>query len=107
MVKITYIESDGAEHTVDAIPGRSIMENAVKNNIPGIVAECGGSRVCGTCRIYVDADDLSKMNGPEPGELELLEYVEDRNRGVRLSCQIKVTEDLDGLSVRMPERQYS
>jgi 2Fe-2S ferredoxin len=107
MVKIIYIESDGTEHVINAISGRSIMENAVKNAIPGIVAECGGSRVCGTCRIYVDAEEHSKMKDPEAGELEILEFVGDHAPGVRLSCQIKVTENMDGLSVRMPEKQYS
>jgi 2Fe-2S ferredoxin len=107
MVQITYIEHDGTPHVINAIVGRSIMENAVKNNVPGIVAECGGSRVCGTCRIYVDAGGLSKMSEQEPGELELLAFVDESNPGARLSCQIKVTEDMDGLAVRMPESQYS
>jgi 2Fe-2S ferredoxin len=107
MVKITYIECDGTAHTIDAKPGRSIMENAVKNTVPGIVGECGGSAACGTCRIYVDADWLTKMNAPGAEELSMIEFVGDRNPGARLSCQIEVTEKLDGLSVRMPKEQYS
>jgi 2Fe-2S ferredoxin len=83
------------------------MENAVKNLVPGIVAECGGSAACGTCRIYVDADGLSKMKEPGREELSMIEFVGDGNRGVRLSCQIEVTEALEGLCVRMPEEQYS
>jgi 2Fe-2S ferredoxin len=82
------------------------MENAVKNALPGILAECGGSCICGTCRIYVDANALSKMNAPAANELAILEFVEDDNPGVRLSCQIKFTDEMDGLVVRMPERQY-
>jgi 2Fe-2S ferredoxin len=107
MVKITYIESDGAAHTIDAKPGLSIMENAVKNNVPGIVGECGGSAACGTCRIYIDAQWLAKMNEPGDKERPVIEFVGDRNPGVRLSCQIEVTETLNGLSVRMPKEQYS
>jgi 2Fe-2S ferredoxin len=79
----------------------------VKNALPGILAECGGSCICGTCRIYVDADWLLKMNPPAPNELAILEFVEENRAGARLSCQIKVTEEMDGLAVRMPERQYS
>jgi 2Fe-2S ferredoxin len=105
-VKITYIESNGTAHTVDAKCGWSIMENAVKNAVPGILAECGGSATCGTCRIYVDAEWLAKMDEPHPDELAVLEFVEEENPSARLSCQIKMTENLDGLTVRMPEKQY-
>jgi len=107
MVKITYVEHDGTEHTIDAIPGRSIMENAVKNALPGILAECGGSCICGTCRIYLDAEWLQKMNAPAANELAILEFVEENKADARLSCQIKVTEAMDGLTVRMPEKQYA
>jgi 2Fe-2S ferredoxin len=107
MVKITYIENNGTAHMIDARPGLSLMENAVKNCVPGIVGECGGSAACGTCRIYVDAEWLAKMNEPGTKELPVIEFVGDRNPGVRLSCQIEVTETLDGLRVRMPKEQYS
>ncbi|SFF82977.1 ferredoxin, 2Fe-2S [Novosphingobium sp. CF614] len=106
-MKITYIESDGTPHTVDATIGWSIMENAVKNGVPGILAECGGSATCGTCRIYVEADWQGKMSPPHPDETTLLEYVEEERPDARLSCQVSMTESLNGLVVRMPERQYS
>jgi 2Fe-2S ferredoxin len=105
-VKITYIEHDGTPHTVEATCGWSIMENAVKNGVPGILAECGGSATCGTCRIYVGGEWLAKMDQPHPDELALLEYVDEEDPSARLSCQIKMTADLDGLTVRMPEKQY-
>ena len=107
MVKITYIEHDGTAHTIDAALGRSIMENAVKNALPGILAECGGSCICGTCRIYVDGTWLARMNEPAANELAILDFVEEGQAGARLSCQIKVTEAMDGLAIRMPERQYA
>jgi 2Fe-2S ferredoxin len=106
-VNITYIESDGTEHTVEAKQGWSIMENAVKNAVPGILAECGGSATCGTCRIYVGEEWLAKMGEPHADELAVLEFVEETRPGARLSCQIKMTDDLDGLVVSMPERQYA
>jgi 2Fe-2S ferredoxin len=107
MVQITYIEFDGTEHTIEAHTGRSVMENAVKNGVPGIVAECGGSMTCGTCRVQVSPEWLAKMKAPEEGELAVIEYVGDEDPGTRLSCQIETTEELDGLVVRMPERQYN
>ena len=106
-MKLTYIENDGTEHAVEAKCGWSIMENAVKNAVPGILAECGGSATCGTCRIFVAEEWLAKMDEPHPDELAVLEFVEEDRPGARLSCQIKMTEDLDGLVVRMPERQYA
>jgi 2Fe-2S ferredoxin len=105
-LKITYIESDGTPHMIDATSGWSIMENAVKNGVPGLLAECGGSATCGTCRIYVDADWSAKMDKPHADELALLEYVDEEDPNARLSCQIEMNEKLDGLVVRMPEKQY-
>jgi 2Fe-2S ferredoxin len=106
-VKITYIENDGTEHTVEAKSGWSVMENAVKNAVPGILGECGGSATCGTCRIYVGEEWLARMQEPHADELAVLEFVEESQPGARLSCQIKMTELLDGLVVRMPEKQYA
>jgi len=104
-MKLTFIESDGTAHTVDATCGWSLMENAVKNGVPGILAECGGSATCGTCRIFVDAEWAAKMAAPDANELALLEHLEE-SVDARLSCQIRMTEVLDGLVVHMPERQY-
>ena len=106
MVKITYIDHAGEARTIDADPGRSLMKNAVRNRVKGIVGECGGNTRCGTCRIYVADEWLAKMDAPRADELEMIDYVEDRTPGVRLSCQIEVSELLDGLQVRMPESQY-
>jgi 2Fe-2S ferredoxin len=105
-VKITYIESDGTAHVVDATCGWSLMENAVKNGVPGILAECGGSATCGTCRIYIDAEWSQKIDAPHSDELELLKYVEEEDLSARLSCQIKMNEGLDGIVVKMPDKQY-
>ena len=107
MATITFIESDGTAHVVEARCGWSIMENAVKNAVPGIVAECGGSQTCGTCRVYVSDDWQAKMDSPTADELAIIEFAEDRTPGARLSCQIEMQECLDGLVLRMPEKQYS
>jgi 2Fe-2S ferredoxin len=107
MVTITYIESSGVEHRVEAKPGQSVMEAAVKNGVPGIIAECGGSCACATCRVYVDEAWCSKTGQAQETERSMIEFSEDANPGARLSCQIKVTNELDGLTVRVPESQYS
>jgi 2Fe-2S ferredoxin len=107
MATITFIESDGTAHVVEARCGWSIMENAVKNAVPGIVAECGGSQTCGTCRIYVNDEWRAKMDSPTADERSIIEFAEDRTLGARLSCQIEMKENLDGLIVHMPEKQYS
>jgi 2Fe-2S ferredoxin len=106
MVKITYVEASGVEHVIDATPGRSVMENAVKNNVPGIAADCGGVCACATCRVYVG--EMWQTKVPEPSEMErsMIEYSGDTSPKVRLSCQMQVTPELDGLIVHMPERQH-
>jgi 2Fe-2S ferredoxin len=106
MAKITYIEANGAEHTVDAKVGGSVMEAAVKNAVPGIDADCGGSCACATCRVYVDPAWRQKTGTPAEMEQAMLEYTADPNPAVRLSCQIRVMEQLDGLVVRMPFSQH-
>jgi 2Fe-2S ferredoxin len=107
VAKITYIEANGAEHVVEVEPGLSVMQGAVRNGIPGIVAECGGNCACGTCRVYIDDEAWRRKTG-EASDLEeaTMEIREDPAAGKRLSCQIKVTADLDGLVVRMPESQF-
>ncbi len=106
MANITYIEHDGKEHVIDVKPGLSVMEGAVKNNIPGIDADCGGACACATCHVYVDAAWADKTGTPTAMEESMLDFAENVEPTSRLSCQIKVTEALDGLIVRMPESQH-
>ena len=105
MAKITYIEHDGTEHTLEVKPGLSVMEGAVKNNVPGIDADCGGACACATCHVYVDEAWREKVGAPSPMEEDMLDFGYDVRPNSRLSCQIKVTDELDGLVVSTPERQ--
>ena len=105
MPKITYIEHDGATHTVDAEVGSTVMETALQNGVTGIVAECGGSCTCATCMVYVDEAWLERVGERSPEEEDQLDFAFDVRPTSRLSCQIKVTEDLDGLVVTVPPRQ--
>jgi 2Fe-2S ferredoxin len=106
MAKITYIEHGGAEHVIDVKSGLSVMEGAVKNNIPGIDADCGGACACATCHVYVDDAWSEKTGKPSAMEESMLDFAENVEPTSRLSCQIKVTDALDGLIVRMPESQH-
>ena len=106
MAKITYIEHDGTEHVVDVKTGQSVMEGAVKHNIPGIDADCGGACACATCHVYVDEAWSEKTGKPSAMEESMLDFAENVEPTSRLSCQIKVTDLLDGLIVRMPESQH-
>jgi ferredoxin, 2Fe-2S len=105
MPKITYIEFNGRERVLELAPGSSLMQGATANTVRGIIGECGGSCLCATCHIYVDAAWLCKVGEKNATEALLLEEVCDAQPNSRLSCQIKVTEELDGLVVRIPERQ--
>ncbi len=105
MAKITYIEFDGTPHVVDVSSGLSVMEGAVDNNIPGIEAECGGACSCATCHVYVDPAWIAKTGTPDHLERDMLESAYDIQETSRLSCQIQVSDELDGLVVRMPEHQ--
>lgn len=105
MPKVTYIEYNGAAHVVDVAPGLSVMEGAKRNNVPGIDADCGGGCSCATCHVFVDPAWLLKVGGQNPIESATIEFAENTEANSRLSCQIKVTEELDGLVVRMPESQ--
>jgi len=105
MATITYIEFDGTEHEIEVAPGRSVMQGAVENGIFGILAECGGACSCGTCHVYVDSAWINKVGEKNPVESGMLEDVCGSQPNSRLSCQIKVTDELDGLIVRMPEKQ--
>lgn len=105
MPKITYIEKNGKEHVVDAALGLSVMEAAVRNMIPGIDADCGGACACATCHVYVDPAWADKVGKPESMEESMLDFAYEPKENSRLSCQIKITADLDGLIVRLPEFQ--
>jgi len=106
MARITFIQNDGIERVVEAEPGMTVMEAAVKNSIPGIAAECGGACACATCHVYVDEAWREKTGQPEQMEEDMLDFAFDIRPESRLSCQIKVTEDLDGLVVRIPDKQF-
>lgn len=106
MPKITYIEHNGKAHTVEVATGMSVMEGAVKHGVPGIDADCGGACACATCHVYVDPEWAGKTGKPSGMEESMLDFAEAVEPTSRLSCQIKVTAELDGLVVRMPESQH-
>ena len=106
MAKITYIEHNGTEHTVEVKTGLSVMEGAVRNNVPGIDADCGGACACATCHVYVDDNFLDVTGRPSAMEESMLDFAENVEPNSRLSCQIRVADDLDGLIVRLPESQH-
>ena len=106
MAKITFIQPDGTENTVEAEPGMTLMEAAVKNSVGGIAAECGGACSCATCHVYVEEAWREATGEPEPMEEDMLDFAFDVRPSSRLSCQIKLTEELDGLAVRIPEKQF-
>lgn len=106
MARITFIQPDGTESTVEAEPGMTVMEVAVKNAVRGIAAECGGACACATCHVYVEEAWGEATGQPEQMEEDMLDFAFDIRPSSRLSCQIKVTEALDGLTVRIPEKQF-
>ena len=106
MPRITYIEHSGAEHVVEVPLGTSVMRGAVDNNIPGIDADCGGECACATCHVFVEEPWLAKTGTPSEQETSMLSFAATKQDNSRLSCQITVTEALDGLVVRMPEAQH-
>jgi 2Fe-2S ferredoxin len=105
MVKITFTDSDDTSRTVEAEIGSTIMETAIKNGIPGIEAECGGACACATCHVYIDESWQAKTGQASPMEEDMLDFGFDVRPSSRLSCQIKVSQELDGLIVRTPARQ--
>jgi 2Fe-2S ferredoxin len=105
MAKVTYIEFGGRERVIDVKPGLSVMEGAVHNGVPGILADCGGACSCATCHVYVDSAWANKLPPKDETEEAMLECVMNPEPNSRLSCQIKITEALDGLVVRTPEKQ--
>jgi 2Fe-2S ferredoxin len=105
MKKLTIVAFDGTQHELDVSAGSTVMENAVRNSIPGIDAECGGACACATCHVYVDDEWTERVGPPEPMEEDMLDFAFDVRPTSRLSCQIKMNDALDGLVVHVPERQ--
>ena len=105
MVQITFIDTAGAARTVEGEVGSTVMETAIKNGVTGIEAECGGACACSTCHVYIEEAWREKVGEPSPMETDMLDFAYDVRPSSRLSCQIKVREDLDGLTVTTPERQ--
>src|SRR5437773_2136646 len=105
MPKITYIDTDGTVRTVDAEIGATVMETALRNDVPGILATCGGSCACATCHVYVEDEWFDRLGPLSLDELDMLDTAHDRRENSRLSCQIQVTEEIDRLTVRTPPRQ--
>ena len=105
MPKITYVEHNGKSHTLEVPNGLSVMEGAIQNNVPGIDADCGGACACATCHIYVDETWFSKLPKKEDAEQDMLDMAFEPNKFSRLSCQLTVTDELDGLVVKMPLKQ--
>ena len=106
MAKITYQEFDGTPHMVEVKNGLSVMEGAIRNNIPGIDADCGGSCACATCHVFVDEAWLGKLEPQDAQEKSMLGFAATVQANSRLACQLKVTDALNGLVVRMPEAQH-
>ena len=105
MAKITFIEHNGTQHEVDVSNGLTVMEAARDNNIPGIEADCGGACACSTCHVYVDTAWLDKLPVKDAMEEDMLDFAYEPSELSRLTCQVKVTDELDGLVVKMPEKQ--
>lgn len=106
MASITFIDFKGEKRTVEGKNGQSVMEAAVGNSIPGIDADCGGACACATCHVYVNEEFLGKLQPQDEMELSMLEFAENVETNSRLACQIKVTDELDGLTVTTPESQH-
>jgi 2Fe-2S ferredoxin len=108
MPKVTYIEHDGTPHQIEVPVGSSLMRGAVGNGVPGIDADCGGECACATCHVYIDEAWLERTGLPEPGSMEesMLSFAAVKEPNSRLSCQIEMSEELEGLVLRMPEGQH-
>ena len=105
MTKITYIEHSGKEHTIDVQNGLTVMEGAIQNDIPGIDADCGGSMACATCHVYVNDEWYNMLDEKTEGEDDMIDQAYDPKKNSRLSCQLIVSEELDGLIVTTPSKQ--
>ena len=105
MPKITYIDNEGNSKTIDVENGLSVMEGAIQNNIPGIDADCGGSMACATCHVYVEEKWLNKLPKAEDAEVDMIDMAFEPKKNSRLSCQLIVSEELNGLTVTTPSKQ--
>ena len=105
MPKITYKDNQGNSQTIEVEKGLSVMEGAIQNNVPGIDADCGGSMACATCHVYVEEKWLNKLPKPEEGEIDMIDMAFEPKKNSRLSCQLIVTDEMDGLEVTTPEKQ--
>ena len=105
MAKIKYIEHKGKSHTIDVANGLSVMEGAIQNNIPGIDADCGGSMACATCHVYVKEEWFDKLPKKEDGEEDMIDMAYEPNKFSRLSCQLIVSDEFEGLVVKLPIKQ--
>ena len=105
MPKITYIEHNGKSHSINVENGLTVMEGAVQNDIPGIDADCGGSMACATCHVYVQEKWLDKLSKIEDGEQDMLDMAFEPKKNSRLSCQILVSKEIDGIVVDLPKKQ--
>ena len=105
MSKITYVDSSGNSKTIDVANGLSVMEGAIQNNIPGIDADCGGGMACATCHVYVKEEWLNKLDKPEDAEQDMIDMAFEPKKNSRLSCQLIVSDKLDGLIVTTPSKQ--
>ena len=105
MSKVTYIEHNGKSHTIDVQNGLTVMEGAIQNNVPGIDADCGGSMACATCHVYVKEEWFNNLPKKEDGEEDMLDMAFEPKKNSRLSCQLIISDDLDGLVVDLPEKQ--
>jgi len=106
MPKVIFIDYEGSQQSVDAQVGQSLMEAAVDNDVAGIDADCGGACACATCHVYIDQDWVAKVGQPEDIETEMLSVAEEVRENSRLSCQVMLTEEMDGIIVTTPESQY-
>ena len=105
MPKITYIDTEGNQKTIEVAKGLSVMEGAIQNNIPGIDADCGGGMACATCHVYVKEDWFNKVPSKTEGEDDMLDQAYEPKKNSRLSCQLIVSDELNGLIVNLPEKQ--
>lgn len=106
MTAINFVGTDGKHYAVEVNAGASLMEAAIRNGVPGIDADCGGACSCATCHIYVDGSWIPLVGEGGEMELAMLEFAHDVKPNSRLACQIRITEDMDGMTVRLPETQY-
>ena len=105
MPKINFINSEGSSKTIEVENGLSVMEGAIQNDIPGIDADCGGSMACATCHVYVEENWLNKLPKAEDAEIDMIDMAYEPKKNSRLSCQLIVTNELDGLTVTTPAKQ--